>query len=388
MRIAYDLRPLQHANTPLRGIGSVIRCQIEALSRLDPDNEYLLLHWGSHPRPELDLAEGFRHAWVDVPRCRLSHATWLQDRVVLPSLLRGRVDVAHFLDPFNLHVGWTTRPRGARRTVVTVYDLMALTHGNVLLQGKRRLLSPVYRWMGERLRRADLLVCISGSTARDLAETLGPPLPEIRVALLGAVEAYRPRCEAEQAEACARLGIPRPFMLYVGALSPNKNLDRLLRVLDRLSRVPALVIVTSSPFAEGHPLWTEVQERLAAGRVHLLRSLPLEDLATVYSAARLTVLPSLGEGFGLPVAEAMACGTPVACSAIPALQETGGEACAFFDPRDGDSIATTLDTLWNDEPRRVALTGAGLERAASLRWSATARTLLDAYEDLARPGRS
>lgn len=383
MRIAFDVRPLQQAQAQMRGIGTVVRQSIEALSQIDTDDEFLLMVWGDAALPALDLAPAFVHQWLPVPRAPLRAAGWLYDRWVLPRILHGKADIGHFLNPFDLRAGWPVCPPDGPRVVVTVHDMVPVQHPEIVLKGHLRLAAPAFRLIAAGFRRASALACVSAATAAAVRSCLGEPLPLMRVVPDAVDNAFRPHADHEVAALCARLDLARPYLLYVGGLSPNKNLETLLSALAHLPQVPLLVIATSSDFDASHPVPVQISRLGLESRVRFVRGLSTPDLACLYSGARILVLPSLCEGFGLPPIEAMAAATPVACSDIPALKEVGGDAVRFFNPNDPVNIAGEVAAVWDDTALAAELRQRGLQRAAGMRWSDTARALLGLYRELA-----
>jgi glycosyltransferase involved in cell wall biosynthesis len=175
----------------------------------------------------------------------------------------------------------------------------------------------------------------------------------------------------------------RAHVLYVGGAGPNKNLERLIDAVERLRQDhPAELVIA------GDRRWDEADlRRLLAGRpsgwIRLTGYVDDEELARLYRKALVSAAPSLHEGFGLPLVEAMASGTPVACSRIPVFEEMAHDAAAYFDPSSVDDIAATLRRLLGDAPLRAALSARGRARAAALTWAETARKTLDVYRRVA-----
>ena len=171
-------------------------------------------------------------------------------------------------------------------------------------------------------------------------------------------------------------------MLRVGTIEPRKNLDRLLEAMHQLRKggeVPSLVIVGSKGWLY-QGFFRRLEELALGDLVHLPGYIPDADLPAVYGGATLAVEPSLYEGFGLPVLEAMACGVPVVCSRTSSLPEVGGEAARYFDPSDVSSMAHEILTVWRDAALRDAMRQAGLARAARFSWERAAQETMTVYE--------
>jgi glycosyltransferase involved in cell wall biosynthesis len=227
-------------------------------------------------------------------------------------------------------------------------------------------------------RRSNVILTDSQASRRDIIGFLGVEPARIAVAPLGP-GLPEPDEPLPTAELRKRLGLARaPIMLTVAAKRPHKNLDRLLDAVDRLNTDAVLVIPGFKTFFEA-----ELMQR-AGERVRFLGWVDDRALDGLYRAATCFVLPSLAEGFGLPVLEAMARGTPVACSDIGALREVAGDAAVYFDPHDPAAIARALERCLDDEDLRARHRAAGMERARRFTWSRTAEATLEGYEQAAR----
>ncbi len=274
-----------------------------------------------------------------------------------------------------LHCPHYTMPlRAGLPVVTTLHDATFFTHPGVHLPLKRHFFRA---WTRLSLRRARRCVTPSAATRDELVRIVGADAGRVDVAHLGVDPArfHRPTPE-ERAAARAHLGVEGPYLAFLGTLEPRKNLPALIRAWRTLDGAPDLVLA-------GGRGWDEEVDRAAAElpaghRLHRPGYLPLELLAGYLGGAELVVYPSLGEGFGLPVLEAMACGAPVLTTRLLAIPEIGGDAVAYTGT-DEASIAADLRRLLADPERRAELAGAGLTRAASFDWRSCARAHLAAY---------
>jgi glycosyltransferase involved in cell wall biosynthesis len=186
---------------------------------------------------------------------------------------------------------------------------------------------------------------------------------------------------------CTRYGLVWPFVLSVGTLEPRKNHLRLVRSFGRI--LPAhpelrLVLVGGKGWLY-EDVTAEVARLGLQDRVVFSGFVADADLPAVYTLASIFAFPSLYEGFGLPVLEAMACGTPVVCSNASSLPEVAGDAAILVDPTDVDTLARALHQALSDQPGRQVMQTRGQAQAARFTWSAAARTLLNTYREVGTP---
>ncbi len=266
-------------------------------------------------------------------------------------------------------------------TVLTVHDLIF----HLFPRHHKRLNYWYLNWaLPLFCRRADAIVCVSDNTRRDLVRCWGIDPAKIDVVYEAADPRFRPSA-AEQIEAVrAHYGLPERFMLYVGTIEPRKNLSRLLDALAILrgEGEDAHLVVVGSKGWLYHDFFAKLEGFAHRGAVRLTGYVAHEDLPAVYSAAELCVLPSLYEGFGLQILEAMACGTPMVSSRVSSLPEIGGEAARYFDPEDVSAMAAALGQVWRRPELRQAMRQAGRAWAARFSWARAARETRDIYRRL------
>ena len=251
--------------------------------------------------------------------------------------------------------------------VVTIHDL---TH--LLFPAYRSTLrSCVYAKTMLRIAsaRASRIVTPSDYTRNSLIARLGIKPTKIVVVPCAVGDTFRPQPIDEAREAVrARHNIAAPYLLFVGSASPHKNLLTLLKAYRLLSSAHrgqhhlVLVLPSDAVAKHGDP---ELVTLLATPGVRCLHSVSDESLASLYSAAAITVMPSFEEGFGLPVIESMACGTPVACSRAASLPEIAGDSAIYFDPYSAEEMVWAIDRLLSSEDLRRHLVRQGLSRAAT-----------------------
>jgi len=271
-------------------------------------------------------------------------------------------------------------PLRSTPTVLTVHDLIfrhLSEHHKPLNRWYLNLTMPLY------CRRASHIIAISRCTERDLIAAYGLPPEKITVIYEAADPRFGPRPPEVVAATRARYGLPDRYLLFVGAIEPRKNLARLLAAFEAIHAEglsDALVIVGKRGWLYDD-FFARLERSSVRDAVILPGYVPDEDLPTIYAGAQALVFPSLYEGFGLPVLEAMACGTPVVASNASSLPEVGGAAALYFSPTDVEAMAEALRRLLRDVDLRGSMRMAGLNRAAEFSWRGTAsrtRTVYDA----------
>ena len=267
--------------------------------------------------------------------------------------------------------------------MVTIHDL-----GYLHFPRAHRLLDRLYLDLSTRFnaRAAAHIIADSQATKRDLVERYGVEPSKISVIYPGYdEEAFQPVREREAIEAVkARYGIAGDYILFVGTIQPRKNLVRLMEAFSLLKRQAAdlqLVIAGKKGWLY-EAIFRRVEELGLEGQVVFTGYVAEEGLPALFSGARLFVFPSLYEGFGLPVLEAMACGTPVVCSNASSLPEVAGDAALLFDPLDVEGMAAAMGRVLGDERLRAELIERGLQRARGFSWEKCARETLAVLESV------
>jgi glycosyltransferase involved in cell wall biosynthesis len=286
----------------------------------------------------------------------------------------GPLDLFHATDFFLPPV------RPGTRTMVTVHDLSFVRLPETVMPGMTNHLN---QWVRHSVKRADHVIAVSEATRQDLIELYQTPPEKISVLYHGVTTDFRPVIERDRLSAVRQkyhLG-QQPFILSVGTIQPRKNYQRLIQAFAALDPALTLVIVGSRGWNYAD-VFGEVTRQNVAERVHFLGHVADADLPALYSAASLFVYPSLYEGFGLPVLEAMACGTPVVASNQSALPEVVGEAGLLVDPGDVEAIAAAMSRVLADTTLSRHLAQAGQVRAACFTWPGMAMKLLNLYEKI------
>jgi glycosyltransferase involved in cell wall biosynthesis len=282
--------------------------------------------------------------------------------------------------------------RGRIPFVSTVHDLTPLTHPE--WHAARTLIGFVPLW--ERtVERAARFVCVSETTARDLIARYPETAPRVRVAPNGVDTVFFRPAGAGEAEAAAqrtrqRYAGGRPYILYLGTLEPRKNVETLVAACERLwgrrRARPDLVLAGGAGWKTAG-LHRRITRSAYRDKIHVTGYAARDAARELYRAAEAFAYPSLAEGFGLPILEAMACGVPVVASTADALVEVGGDAALYAPPRSPDELARQLERALEDAPLRARLSEAGPRRAARFTWDEaaekTALAIVEAAETAA-----
>jgi len=287
----------------------------------------------------------------------------------------GGVDVVHAPTPLF--------PPASAPIVVSVHDAVAWTHPETLTPRGVAW----HRAMIERAARQAAAVAVLTHAVADELSRAVPELAADKIVLLGAgvsPRLLRPPSAEESAEVASRLGLPERYLLSLATLEPRKGLDVLIGALGRLgTSAPPLVVV-------GQPGWGDVDVASLATRaglpdraVTILGRLPDPDLAVALRSAAALVMPSRAEGFGLPIAEAAAVGTPVICSDVPALVEVCDGAAVVVARGDDVALAEAIEAVWTDSALAADLAKRGLVASRRHTWEAVARRAWACYRGLA-----
>lgn len=302
---------------------------------------------------------------------------WKQ--ISLPTALKqDRVDVFHSLT--------STIPfRRPCPTVVTFCDLFHEVYPELVPPRIRRKMHLAYR---HAARRAERIIAISGNTKQDIVKYYKTPADKISVVYPGVNPFYMSPADdsgtSQNMSMLAGYGVKRPYLLHVGGLTENRNIDGILDALVILRCThPEVSLVLVGRAFWGFDLASRLAEKHLRDSVVHIKYLPNEDLRVLYNQAETLLLPSFCEGFGMPILEAMACGTPVVTSNMGAMPEAAGEAGLLVNPREATAIAEGVARILEDEKLKQALTTKGLEHAARFTWKSNAEQTIKVYRSLA-----
>jgi glycosyltransferase involved in cell wall biosynthesis len=284
------------------------------------------------------------------------------------------LDVVH--NPFT-----NIRPLGLRTpTVVTFYDLQHEYWPHFFPPRELERRKYKYRTASHQATR---IMAISDFTKQSLVERYDVPAERIEVVHLSCGSEYRESCDQEQLRKIReKYGLERPFLYYPAATWPHKNHRTLLAALQLLRERYGFneeLVLTGIAMRSHNEILGEIERRGLEKNVRVLGYLPYEELPYLYHMARIMVFPSLFEGFGIPLVEAMACGCPVVCSDVTSIPEVVGGAAVTFDPDSCEEMAEKIWTVWNDDCQIEKMRASGLARADFFSWEKTAQQTLDVF---------
>ncbi|MCL6538765.1 MAG: glycosyltransferase family 4 protein [Acidothermus sp.] len=363
MKVALDATPLLGTRT---GVGRYVAHITEALSEIDAvDLTLTAFTWRGRLRRTPEIPRGARIRSPRVP-ARLVRAMWTRFDVPPVELFCGAVEIFH-------GTNFVLPPRLRAAGIVTIHDLAFVLHPDTVDAASR-----AYQVLVPRaLRRADIVITPSQATADDLCRVYGYPPERVAVTPLGVDRAWT---TARPLDAAARAAyrVPERYFLFVGTLEPRKNLSDLLLAHRQLCATahdaPPLVVVGPEGWGGVHV----PTEDLATGRVIRLGFLPHEVLRALTAGATALVMPSRYEGFGLPALEALACGTPVVASDVPALREVTGGLARYFPVGDPEALADALRHAEHDREDRDA-EARRRAWATEFTWERCAHLTIEAY---------
>jgi glycosyltransferase involved in cell wall biosynthesis len=371
MRIGIDAHAAEQDGS---GNCTHVRGLISALLALDSENDYVLYI--------IDRSHKFYKELAPPPHVRLRELR-IHNPVLRIPLLLGPSTYADRLDV--LHVQYIAPPVHRGKLIATVHDLSFLHLPEVF--------SRLFVWRSKILvrqtvRRAARIITVSNFSKQDIIGAYGADAAKVEVIPNGVAPVFfEPPDPARIRETLARCGVRIPYILSVGRLNPRKNLVPLVRAFRRLKkdgRLPhQLVIAGKSDYASDRIV--AAIKRFGGRDVVLTGFVPDPYLPSLYKAADIFIFPSLYEGMGLPVVEAMASGVPVITSALSALPETAGDAALIINPQSEEAIAESILRMAVDSSLKDSYRKKGRLRAREFTWEAAASRTLEIYRDIAKP---
>lgn len=366
---------------PLTGIG---RYAFELAKQLQERDQVLLtfLH-GTKIRDSLAVASESAQSVQSVKR-RLQKSKAASEIYRLTYPLMKSIALRNFKGHIFHSPNYYLPPR-VKHCVATFHDLSVFHWPQFHPAGRVHLMQKELR---NTVTRAAMLITDSHYTKKELVDFFGIENDKISVAPLGYNEQFRPRQETEVRDILSKYQLKwRSFFLYTGTIEPRKNILTLLKAFDSLphhAKRAFPLVISGYKGWENEELFRLFRKGESEGWLKYLGFVPGKELPHLYSAANSFIFPSIYEGFGLPVLEAMASGTPVICSDATSLPEVGGSAPLMHSPYDVDTLTAHLQLMIEDADVKRRMTALGLARAEQFSWSRCADKTIEAYEQVAK----
>ncbi|MDP8255681.1 MAG: glycosyltransferase family 1 protein [Candidatus Alcyoniella australis] len=378
MRIGLNSEKVLERTT---GVGCYAYNLVRGLLEIDRDNRYVLFFhsdagcyagepWLAGPNVELDQygAKGSN------PRRILWEQLGLPGRA-----RRSKLDVFHYIDHTLSMIGKPVP------TAITVHDLAFFRHPEAYTRSRRiykSLVSP------RSIRRADRVIAVSEYTRQEVLEITGADPDKVSVVYNGIDGEFRVIQDQKLLSDFRRQhDLPQRYILFVGTLQPRKNVTGLVRAYAELVQRKAVehdLVICGERGWIFDEIFSQVERSGLTARVRFIESLPQQQLPLLYNCAELFVFPSLFEGFGLPLLEAMSCGVPVVSSNTTSMPEVVGDAALLVDPNDVDDMALQIQRALSDRELAADLRNRGLERSREFSWRKCAQSTLEIYKQMAQ----
>ncbi|MEW6696504.1 MAG: glycosyltransferase family 4 protein [Bacillota bacterium] len=368
------------------GVGQYCYNLVESLAKIDAENHYSLypvFYYIFHPEykkicfENLNKTFNISYRWIPEKILKL---LWKKDmKLFKKEWLLGNVDVVHST---TFAVPELSRKK---RLVVTIYDVSFLTHPQYHVQAN---IEHCYKGTLKALQQSDRIIAISNHTKSDLINYFGAKEEQITVTHLAAANHFfTPPGSIELRTLVEKYNLPNSFILFVGSLEPRKNVRNLIKAYSLLKkdlrRKHKLVIAGGRGWLNSD-IKDIIEELKIVEDMIFTGYVSDQDLKGLYSLADIFVYPSFYEGFGLPVLEAMTCGTPVITSNVSCLPEIAGNGAVFVNPQDVEEISLAINRLLEDNSLRGFYKEKGLMRSLDFSWDKCAKETLQIYKSLAK----
>ena len=358
------------------GVGQSIRGLVESLVKYDGQNEYVLIHASRHDvRPWNGALEAAPNVtWVRIPikRRLLQRLIWPVLRTLGPERWTGPLDILHIMSNI------TSVPTGSN-TVVTIHDMFP-----ELYPGQFKWTGRIYRrgLLTQVRKRSAAVITPSHATASDVSNVLGIPAERITVTHWGLP--IRADNEAIDDEALVNTyDLPERYVIFTGRIHPRKNVENLIHAFSMLRRrrdYPHHLLLAGSLGWGANKILSTVDSLDLGKYVHHLGFVPDNHILPLLRKADIYVYPSLCEGFGFPLLEAMSCRTPIAASNAHSIPEVAGDAAVYFDPQDPLDMSNAMASILDNSTLAENLKDSGQDRLRIFDWEKTAKLTLEVYK--------
>jgi len=370
MKIGYEAKRVFHNKT---GLGNYSRDLVRILAAFYPENQYLLYN------PKKNKEVLFHHTSENVleklpatPFYKKFYNLWRQ-KGIISDLVNDTVEVFHGLSG-ELPTGLKAKNI---KSVVTIHDLIFMRYPNLYSFFDRKIHFLKFK---KAAQQADLVIAISEQTKSDIITYLKIPSEKIQVIYQGCQDVFKQNySQTEKEVVIQKFQLPNQFLLNVGTLEERKNAFSIVKAIKDLDVHLVLVGKETDYSSQIHDY---CKTHNLVHRVHFLKGLTSKELAIIYQLATLFIYPSIFEGFGIPIIEALYSKTPVITTNSGVFPEAGGPHSSYVNPKDITAMSTTIEALWNNENRRNEMAEKGLEFVQKFNDEVIAKQLMQAYADL------
>ena len=366
MKIAFDGKRFFNNNS---GLGNYSRDLVRILAASFPENEYVLFNDKQGERGK-DIV-----ALPNVSFAETSKGSWSRQLKMGKDAQQINADIFHGLSG-ELPLKWTEKKI---KKVVTIHDLIFLRFPQYYSFFDRK----IHYWKFKKAaEQADLIIAISEQTKRDIIQFLKVPEQKIRVIYQGCHNAFKDNQSEEFLVSIKeKYNLPERFILNVGTIEERKNLLNIVKAING-TEIPLIVIGKKTKYF--NKIKKFVKKNKLESQVHFLENVSMEELAAIYKLADIFVYPSLFEGFGIPLIEALFSKTPVITSNVSCLPEAGGPDSVYIDPTNFEDIKAKINFLWNNESERNRRARKGLEFVQKFNDETIAKEMMSAYQTVLR----
>ena len=371
MRIGFDAKRAFHNN---RGLGNYSRHTIKILSEYYPNNQYYLFNPINKNKLSVHLAKNITEINPKHPFMKCTPSLW-RSIVMRHKIEEKGLDIFHGLNqelPYGIQ-------RTKTKSVVTLHDAIFIRYPQLYSTSYRYIFTAKNK---HACKVADKIICISEQTKRDAITYFGADENKIEVVYQGCDDIFRHAVSDEQKNLVRKkYNLPATFLLNVGAIEERKNTKLIVEALHRTKNETPLLIV-GNPTDYEKDLRKLIVKHNMMNQVYILNNVETEDLPALYAMTKVFVYPSIFEGFGIPILEALTVGTPVITSSGSCFEETAGPHSLYADPKDADHLGKAINRVLRDEELSSKMIAEGKKHALLFSDESIAANLMSVYDSL------
>ena len=374
MKIGFDAKRFFHNNS---GLGNYSRSLIHSLLRYYPDNDYFLYTPSYQQDNKTGFINDFANATVKTPSNLFSKtfkSSWRSLRMAA-KVRKDHIDLYHGLShelPYNIQ-------RSNAKSIVTIHDLIFMRYPQYYNYFDRKIYKTKFQYSCDVSNK---IIAVSAQTKNDIVEFLNGDANKIEVIPPSIHSIFTKEIsEAEKNSVKNKYNLPSEFLLYVSTVEPRKNLVTLIKATHQLkSDIPLVIVGKHTHYIDN--VNSIIENEKPENKFIFIENADFIDLPAIYSLATLFIYPSLFEGFGLPVVEAMFCKTPVITSNTSCLPEAGGDAAMYVNPTNAEEMSSAIGTLLNDSALRNTMVAKGITHAQQFTEENTAHKMASLYKSV------